>query len=129
MMDMRRVACMTAAGFFSVLLVTTAASPAFGQSRVLVEAQRVDPSLQRKVSYRDLNLARSGDQLKLHGRISRTARSICADVNGFEEKVCPAYAIRSTRGQVAEAIERAKLRMAGKAAGPDVAITMAISGR
>jgi UrcA family protein len=129
MIHKQKVACMTAAGFLGILLVTAAATPAFSQSRVVVEAPRIDPALQRRVSYRDLNLAQVRDQNRLRGRIYRTAHELCFDINRIEEKHCPSMAIRSTRDQVAAAIQRAELRMAGKPAGPDVAITMVIAAQ
>ena len=127
-MQKQKVACMTAAGFLGILLVTATATPAFSQSRVVVEAPRVDPALQRKVFYHDLNLAQSRDQKLLRNRIYQTAQSLCFDINLVREDTCPSNAVRSTSGQVKAAIERAELRMAGKPAGPDVAITMAITG-
>ena len=127
-MQKQKVACMTAAGFLGILLVTATATPAFSQSRVVVEAPRVDPALQRKVFYHDLNLAQSRDQRLLRNRIYQTAQSLCFDINLVREDTCPSNAVRSTSGQVKAAIERAELRMAGKPAGPDVAITMAITG-
>ena len=128
-MQKQKVACMTAAGFLGILLVTATATPAFSQSRgVVVEAPRVDPALQRKVPYHDLNLAQSRDQKLLRNRIYQTAQSLCFDINLVREETCPSSAVRSTSGQVKAAIQRAELRMAGKPAGPDVAITMAITG-
>ena len=127
-MQKQKVACMTAAGFLGILLVTATATPAFSQSRVVVEAPRVDPALQRKVFYHDLNLAQSRDQRLLRNRIYQTAQSLCFDINLVREDTCPSNAVRSTSGQVKAAIQRAELRMAGKPAGPDVAITMAITG-
>ena len=128
-MQMQKVACMTAAGFLGILLVTTTATPAFSQSRVVVNAPRVDPALQRRVFYDDLNLAQSRDQRLLRNRIYQTAHSLCFEINFVREDSCPANAIRSTDGQVRVAIQRAKLRMAGKPAGPDVAIAMVITAR
>jgi len=127
-MQKQKVACMTAAGFLGILLVTATATPAFSQSRVVVEAPRVDPALQRKVFYHDLNLAQSRDQRLLRNRIYQTAQSLCFDINLVREETCPSNAVRSTSGQVKAAIQRAELRMAGKPAGPDDAITMAITG-
>lgn len=128
-MQMQKVACMTAAGFLGILLVTTTATPAFSQQRVLVEAPRIDPSLQRKVFYHDLNLAQSRDQRLLRNRIYQTANSLCFEINLIKEDSCPSNAIRSTSGQVKAAIERAELRMAGKPAAADVAIAMVITAR
>ena len=128
MIHKRKLASMAAAGFLGILLTTATPSPASSQGLV-VEAPRIDPSLQRRVSYRDLNLAKARDQSALRSRIYRTAHNLCFDLNGIEEKKCPYMAIRSTRDQVAAAIERAELRMAGKPAGPDVAITMVIAAQ
>lgn len=128
MIHKQKVVCMTAAGFLGILLTTAAVSPAFGQSRVVIEAPRIDPTLQRRVYYGDLNLATSRHQRVLKNRIFVTAKELCFDVNLVKEETCPTNAVRSTTGQVAAAIERAELRMAGRRAGPDVAITMAITG-
>ena len=127
-MQKQKVACMTAAGFLGILLVAATATPAFSQSRVLVEAPRVDPALQRRVYYGDLNLAMAPHQRVLKNRIFVTAKELCFDINLVREDTCPSNAVRSTSGQVKAAIQRAELRMAGKPAGPDVAITMAITG-
>ncbi len=128
MIHKRKLVCMTAAGFLGILLTTATVSPAFGQSRVVIEAPRIDPTLQRRVYYGDLNLATSRHQRVLKNRIFVTAKKLCFDVNLVKEESCPTNAVRSTTGQVAAAIERAELRMAGQRAGPDVAITMAITG-
>ena len=89
----------------------------------------IDPSLQRKVFYHDLNLAQSRDQRLLRNRIYQTAQSLCFDINLVREETCPSNAVRSTSGQVKTAIQRAELRMAGKPAAADVAITMVITAR
>lgn len=132
-MDTRRLACIAAAGFIGTMLVTaTTSTPASakpnGQREVVVTAERVDPALQRRVSYKDLNLAFPAAQRTLRGRISSTASGLCFEINDGHDEFgeCKSYAIKSTRPQVAAAIERAKLRMAGKAVGPDRAISMVI---
>ena len=49
-MQMQKVACMTAAGFLGILLVASAATPAFSQSRgVVVEAPRSGSLLERSM--------------------------------------------------------------------------------
>jgi len=129
-MQKQKVACMTAAGFLGILLITATATPAFSQSRgVVIEAPRIDPSLQRRVSYHDLNLAQKRDQTVLWNRIGQTAHELCYDINWVKEDTCPRNAIDSTRNQVASAVKRAQLRMAGLPAGPDVAIAMVITAR
>jgi UrcA family protein len=127
----RTIACHVAAVFVATLLVTAAVTPSFGNppERIVVERQRIDPELQRTVSYEDLNLAYEPDQNRLKGRIRKTANELCFDLNGTEDAGCYFFAVKSTRGQVADAIMRAKARLAGLPAGPDVAITMVISGR
>jgi hypothetical protein len=61
-----------------------------------------------------------------------TARGLCSDL-GFrgttENWSCRNDAIDSTDDQVAAAIERAKDRLAGRAVGPQLAITIAIGAR
>lgn len=133
-MDMRKIACLTAAGFVGVMLTLATATPALSkspnQSTVVVEGQRIDPKLQRKVSYRDLNLVHKQDQRVLKGRIYRTASDLCSDINPFEAgDDCTRFAVGSTREQVAEAIVRAKMRMAGIPTGPNIAISMSLSGQ
>lgn len=129
MIHNRKVACMTAAGLLGILLTSATESAAASLSRVVVEAPRIDPKLQRRVSYHDLNLAQYRDQKVLWKRIGRTAHDLCYDLNWVEEETCPRNAIRSTRDQVAAAVQRAQLRMAGLPAGADVAISMVITAR
>ncbi len=135
-MDVRILACVAAAGFITAVMVSAATSlPAYAKpipnSPVVVTGERIDPSLQREVSYRDLNLVLPAAQMILRGRISRTAASLCLDINdGYDPgNECRNFAVRGTKPQVAAAIERAKLRMAGRAVGPDIAISMAIMGQ
>ena len=100
-------------------------------SPVVVTGARIDPALQRQISYVDLNLNLPAAQKLLRWRISRTAANLCFEINNdFDpDSECRKFAIRGTRPQVTAAIERAKLRIAGKAVGPDLAISMAIMGR
>lgn len=129
-MDKRKLSCVAAAGFIGIMLVAaTTSTPVFaGQRDVVVTAERIDPALQRRVAYRDLNLAFPAAQKTLKGRISRTASSLCFEINDGNDEFgeCKSYAIRGTRPQVAAAIERAKMRMAGKEVAPDIAISMVI---
>jgi UrcA family protein len=130
-MDSRKIACMAAAGFIGVSL-TASATHAFAKPprEATVEAPRFDPVTQRAVSYKDLNLALRADQKTLNGRIWRTAGNLCFDLNGFEgQSGCTRDAVHSTDGQVAIAIQRAKLQMAGLPVGPAVAISMVVGAR
>ncbi len=66
----------------------------------------------------------------LDRRIWRTASNLCFDLNGFDGQFgCTSDAIHSTDDQVAAAIQRAKLQMAGLPVGPAVAISMVIGAR
>jgi UrcA family protein len=127
----RTIACRVAAVFIGSSLVTAAVTPAFGNppERIVVERHKIDAQLERSVSYDDLNLAVEADQNRLKGRIRKTANELCFDLNGTEDAGCYFFAVKSTRGQVADAIASAKARIAGLPAGSDVAITMVVSGR
>jgi UrcA family protein len=129
-MDSRKLACFFAAGFIGVGLVSAATSASAKPREVVVVGKRVDPELQRRVSYADLNLALRPDQKVLNGRIFTTAGQLCWDVNGFDaDQDCTYNAVRSTDDQVAAAIDRAQQKMAGLPVGPAVAISMAIGAR
>jgi UrcA family protein len=127
-MSSRNIACAIAAVVIGAGLVGAATASAAPPREATVVA-KVDPSLQRKVSYADLNLAFSPGQRVLKTRIAATADDLCFDLNGYNDWGCSSFAIRSTKSQVAAAIDRAKRQMAGLAVGPSVAITMAVSGR
>lgn len=126
-MDNRKLACMVAAGFLGVTL-TAGATHALGAPRdVVVQGTRIDPELQRTVSYRDLNLAERPGQKTLRHRIYRTASGLCFDLNGtLFEGACTSDAVHSTDGQVALAIDRAKRQMAGLPVGPEIAISIVV---
>ena len=128
-MNGRNVACLFASGLLGSLLFAATATPAIGpRQEVVIEAPRVDPALQRRVTYGDLNLAFAKDQKTLRRRISHTADDLCYELNGIDgSRECFTFAIRSTKDQVKAAIVRAEMRMAGRVTGPDVAITMALS--
>ena len=130
-MDSRKLACMAAAAFIGVGL--TAAVTADAKPRdIVVEGSKFDPGTQRRVSYADLNLAFRPQQKVLMRRISSTAHNLCGDL-GYsypsERWDCTSDAVHSTDGQVAAAIERANLKMAGKPVGPAIAISMVVGSR
>lgn len=125
-MDNRKLACMAAAGFLGVVLTAGATNAMAGPRDVVVEGKRIDPDLQRKVFYHDLNLAERPGQKMLKGRIHRTASSLCFDLNGQYSRDCTWGAVRSTDDQVAQAIDRAKRQLAGLSVGPPIAIAMVI---
>jgi UrcA family protein len=122
---------MAAAGFIGLGL--TAAVTADAKPRdIVVEGKRFDPETQRRVSYADLNLAFRPQQKVLMRRISTTARVLCDDLGyapGRETWACTSDAVHSTDDQVAAAIERAELKMAGKPVGPAIAISMVVGSR
>lgn len=131
-MEGRKIACLCAAVFIGLGLTAAAANAQPPVGDVVVEGKRFDPETQRVVRYGDLNLAFRQDQKVLFRRISTTARGLCHDLGyrGFEENwICKNDAIHSTDDQVSAAIERAKQKMAGRAVGPQVAITIAIGAR
>jgi len=128
-MDNRKLACMCAACFLGVTLTAGATNSFAGPRDVVVEGTRIDPELQRTVSYRDLNLAERPGQKILKGRIFRTAGDLCFDLNGSFAGDCTQDAVHSTDDQVAQAIDRAKRQMAGLAVGPPIAISMVIGVR
>lgn len=125
-MDNRKFACMAAAAFLGITLTAGATNAFAGPRDVVVEGKRIDPELQRTVSYRDLNLAERPGQKTLKGRIHRTASSLCFDLNGPFAGDCAWNAVRSTDDQVAQAIDRAKRQVAGLSVGPPIAIAMVI---
>lgn len=130
-MHSRKVASIVAAGFIGAGLAASATSvSAQPPGNVIVEGKRiVDPSLQRRVSYADLNLAYPAGQKVLRSRITRTADSICWDNNSGDLTECVNYAVRSTDDQFAAAVYRAQRQMAGLPVGPAVAISMVIGAR
>ena len=131
-MESRQCACLTAAIAMGLSLVgiAGAAAAAGPLQDVVVRGERIDPELQRRVSYADLNLAFRPGQKILASRIRGTANGLCWDLNGpFYNDRCTLDAVNSTKGQVAAAIERAKRQMAGLPVGPAIAITMVVGAR
>lgn len=130
-MNSRKTACLLTAIAMGVSLIGIAgASAAPPLPNVVVEGERIDPALQRRISYHDLNLASAPDQRTLKRRIFHTASGLCWDLNGtYGVDQCTDLAIRSTDGQVVQAIARAKRQMAGLPVGPAVAISMVIGAR
>ncbi len=125
-MDNRKFVCVAAAAFLGVTLTAGATNALAGPRDIVVKGQRIDPELQREVSYHDLNLAERPGQKALKGRIYRTANSLCFDLNGPYSHGCTWSAVRSTDDQVAQAIDRAKRQMAGLSVGPPIAISMVL---
>ena len=125
-MEHRKIACLFAASFIGAGL-SAAATDVHAKSPRTIVVQAVDPALQRRVSYADLDLAKKSGQGVLHGRISYTARDLCLDINGFDDGTCQKFAIDSTRDQVKAAIARAERQMAGLTVGPPIAISMVIA--
>lgn len=131
-MNSRNVLTLIAAGFVGVALVGAATQAGASPQEVVVSGKAIDPETQRAVFYRDLNLAFRSDQKVLNRRIWRTASALCIDLNGYgldQSYSCAREAVDSTDDQVAAAIARAKLRMAGKPTGPAIAISMVIGSR
>ena len=129
-MNSRNVACLIAAGFIGVGLVGAATQAGAAAPDVVVKGKNIDPATQRTVFYGDLNLAAQPGQKMLNRRIRQTASALCSDLNGLDSgDACTRDAVLSTDDQVAAAIYRAKLRLAGKPVGPAVAISMVIGAR
>jgi len=126
-MDNRKLACLVAVGFLGVTLSAGATNAFAGPRDVSVQGTRIDPALQRKVSYDDLNLTERSGRKALESRIFQTAGGVCFDLNGlYYHDKCTRDAVQSTDEQVAQAIERAQRQMAGLAVGPAIAISMVI---
>jgi UrcA family protein len=118
---------MVAASFIGVAL-TTSSTHAFAQPpvRVIVEGQRVHAE---RISYADLNLARSGDQAALHSRIYTAATHVCRDFNGAADlQICRRGAINNADDQFEAAVARAEQQMAGLPVGPAIAISVVAGG-
>lgn len=129
-MDTPKFAFLVASGFLSLTITVMATSAFAGPRDVVIKGTRIDPALQRTVSYRDLNLAKRTDQKSLSYRIYDTASGLCLDLNGADfDGSCTRNAVHSTDDQVAQAIDRAQRQMAGLAVGPAVAISMVIGVR
>ena len=125
-MDNRKFAYIAAAAFLGVTLTVGATNAFAGPRDVVVEGTRIDPKLQHKVFYHDLNLAERPGQKTLKGRIHRTASGLCFDLNGQYSQDCTWGAVRSTDDQVTQAIDRAKRQIAGLSVGPPIAISMVL---
>jgi UrcA family protein len=130
-MNSRKIACVAAAVFIGTCLTANATNAfAAPPGTVVIEGKRIDLSLQRRVSYADLNVAMTPDQQVLKRRISRTAGDLCFDLNGYyDEPQCRKNAVHSTDDQFAAAVDRAERLMAGMPVGPAVAISMVIGAR
>jgi UrcA family protein len=128
-MNTRKIACVFAAAFIGFGVTATATSADAKPRHADITVTGVDPELQRRVSYADLNLAMKPGQRALKYRISYTAGELCLDINGWDDGTCRRFAIDSTRDQVAQAIARAEKQMAGLAVGPPIAISMVIGVR
>jgi UrcA family protein len=125
-MQKRTIPCLIAAGFLGVTLTLGASALAAQPPEVVVKGKKIDPTLQRVVSYNDLNLTDRSDRNVLNRRIRVTADNLCFDINGFDSQDCTWLAVRSTDDQVAAAVARAHQKMAGLPVGPAVQISMVI---
>lgn len=132
-MERQKIACLSAAivlGLGSIGIAGIATARPLQTPDVVVKGERIDPELQRKVLYSDLNLAFKPGRRVLRSRIFNTASNLCWDLNGdFAHGECTEGAVRSTDLQVAQAIHRAKQQMAGLPVGPAVAISMVVGVR
>lgn len=116
-MESRKLLCMGAAAFISSMLVISATAYAAPQDPFVVEGHAIDPDLQRRVPYGDLNLAVDPGRKTLLRRVGFAVRDICQDqayaVASLEavtqERICSAAAWDSANPQIKAAFERAQL--------------------
>lgn len=126
-MHSRHTTCLLAAAAMGILAGAAGIATAAPRGDVVIKGRTIDPSLQRKVSYADLDLARQPGQKVLGARIRTTANRLCYDLNGEDFlRQCTEFAVHSTDDQVAAAIERAQRRLAGLPVGPSIPIAMRI---
>ena len=95
-------------------VVFAATTPAAAQQRpIVVTAVETDIPV-RYVSYRDLNLARTGDEQTLVKRVRLAASDVCTEsvsnlaTPGFEYISCRSHAWRGARPQIDRAVLRAR---------------------
>jgi len=128
-MNIRNVTAIVTATLIGIGLPASTVHAIAGPRDAVVQATRTDPDTDsRMVAYNDLNLASKSDQRTLRDRISHTAHMVCRKLTSFnkDQIICARSAVLSTDDQVAAAIDRETLKLAGKAFGPEIAITMVI---
>jgi UrcA family protein len=107
-------------------------SPASANPRdVTITARAADAEqLQKRVSYRDLNLAVSEGQRTLHHRVRRATAFVCAPLfsgGSYDRDYhdCRDYAWNGAKPQMTQAIRRAEeIALAGRSSIPPVAIAV-----
>jgi UrcA family protein len=113
-MDIRKVACMGAASFVGILLITASAYPAHSQPPVVVRATRPDPDvLTARVSFRIADLRSEKGQRSLVRRVRYATHQVCPpnfslpslDTGQLE---CIRNAWDGAKPQIDAAIDRAK---------------------
>lgn len=101
----------------SAVCTTLAISPAIGQppnEPVVVHGQLIDPELQRRVPYGDLNLASKPGQQRLMWRVDAAVDDLCdASVDNrplsmeMQSRACSKFAWASAKPQIRTAIDLA----------------------
>jgi UrcA family protein len=126
---MRRTILGAAVAALTPILLVSPASA--GPRDVTVTARAPDPDqLQRRVSYRDLNLAAADGQRTLHQRVRRATAFVCNPLfsgGSFDRDYynCRDNAWDGAEPQMALAIQRAKeIALAGSSSIPPVAIAV-----
>jgi UrcA family protein len=111
-MNVRSLACMTAAGFLGVLLVSAAAQPANSQASrdVVVQAQTNPDVLTATVNFRINDIRSLAGQQALIRRVRQATYEVCPEyVSGFttDSLYCRGLAWAGAKPQIDRAIKRA----------------------
>ena len=112
-MNVRNLACMTAAGFIGVLLVSAAAQPAYSQASrdVVVQAQKNPDVLTATVKFSINDIRSLAGQKTLIRRVRQATYEVCPNYqeSGFikDSISCPSLAWAGAKPQIDRAIKRA----------------------
>ena len=111
-MNVRNLACVTAAGFVGVLLVSAAAQPAYSQASrdVVVQAQTNPDVLTATVNFSIKDIRSLAGQQALIRRVRQATYEVCpeyaAEFTG-DSIYCRRFAWAGAKPQIDRAIERA----------------------
>lgn len=128
-MNVRNLACMTAAGFIGVLLVSAAAQPAYSQASrdVVVQAQTNPDVLTATVKFSINDIRSLAGQKTLVRRVRQATYDVCPgyqETGFFTDSIsCPSLAWAGAKPQIDRAIKRA---MAMADTGAPMSITIGI---
>ena len=111
-MNVRNLACMTAAGFIGVLLVSAAAQPAYSQASrdVVVQAQTNPDVLTATVNFSIKDIRSLAGQQALIRRVRQATYEVCPEhASGFtsDSIYCRGLAWAGAKPQIDRAIKRA----------------------